>query len=102
MRQTGGLRVKRTAALSILLVACLLSGFTPARPRAARGQYPFPVNQTMYRDGWTDFNKNGRKDVYEDPAAPLDKRIEDLVGQMTLDEKTCQARDALRLQEVHH
>ena len=44
----------------------------------------------MYRKGWIDFNKNGVKDVYEDPNAPIDARIEDLLGQMTLDEKTCQ------------
>ena len=45
---------------------------------------------TMYHEGWTDFNKNGRMDVYENPAAPLQERIEDLLGQMTLEEKTCQ------------
>lgn len=44
----------------------------------------------IYRKGWTDFNKNGVKDVYEDPSAPVDARIEDLLGQMTLEEKTCQ------------
>ncbi len=44
----------------------------------------------MYHKGWIDFNKNGVKDVYEDPAAPLDARIENLLQQMTLDEKTCQ------------
>ena len=46
--------------------------------------------QTIYHDGWTDFNKNGRKDVYEDPSAPVDARIENLLSQMTLEEKTCQ------------
>jgi beta-glucosidase len=30
------------------------------------------------------------KDVYEDPNASLDARIEDLLSQMTLEEKTCQ------------
>lgn len=44
----------------------------------------------MYRKGWIDFNKNGVKDVYEDPSAPLEARIENLLQQMTLDEKTCQ------------
>ena len=44
----------------------------------------------MYRNGWIDFNKNGLKDVYEDPSAPLEARIENLLQQMTLDEKTCQ------------
>lgn len=46
--------------------------------------------KTIYHKGWTDFNKNGVKDVYEDPTQPLDARVEDLLGQMTLEEKTCQ------------
>lgn len=44
----------------------------------------------IYHDGWIDFNKNGKKDVFEDPAQLQEKRIEDLLGQMTVDEKTCQ------------
>lgn len=44
----------------------------------------------IYHKGWTDFNKNGLKDVYEDPSAPLEDRVEDLLGQMTLEEKSCQ------------
>jgi beta-glucosidase len=34
-----------------------------------------------------DLNKNGKLDVYEDPRQPIDKRIDDLMGQMTLEEK---------------
>ena len=49
-----------------------------------------PVKSEMYKKGWIDFNKNGVKDVYEDPNASLDARIEDLLSQMTLEEKTCQ------------
>lgn len=44
----------------------------------------------MYHKGWIDFNKNGIKDIYEDPAATLDARIENLLQQMTLEERTCQ------------
>ncbi len=44
----------------------------------------------IYRDGWIDLNKNGRKDVYEDPAEPVDRRVADLLSQMTVEEKTCQ------------
>lgn len=44
----------------------------------------------IYRKGWIDFNKNGRMDVYEDPAAPLEDRVRDLLSQMTVEEKTCQ------------
>ena len=49
-----------------------------------------PVRTEMYKKGWIDFNKNGIKDVYEDPTATIDARIEDLLSQMTLEEKTCQ------------
>ncbi len=47
-------------------------------------------NKGIYHDGWIDLNKNGKKDVYEDPSAPVEARIKDLLSQMTLDEKTCQ------------
>ena len=70
-----------TAAMTLLL-ACTLAG-APAR---AAG----PDNGTIYRDGWIDFNKNGRMDPYEDPACDLDERVEDLLSQMTLEEKSCQ------------
>ncbi|HEY4147531.1 MAG TPA: glycoside hydrolase family 3 N-terminal domain-containing protein, partial [Chitinophagaceae bacterium] len=46
--------------------------------------------KSIYNHGWIDFNKNGKKDVYEDPSQPIDKRIADLLSQMTLEEKTCQ------------
>ena len=41
----------------------------------------------MYHEGWVDFNKNGVKDVYEDPAQPVEKRVADLLAQMSLEEK---------------
>jgi beta-glucosidase len=34
-----------------------------------------------------DLNKNGRLDPYEDPRRPIEERVEDLLGQMTLEEK---------------
>ena len=49
-----------------------------------------PVRTEMYKKGWIDFNKNGVKDIYEDPTAPIEARIEDLLSRMTLEEKTCQ------------
>lgn len=51
--------------------------------------YKLPKN-SIYHDGWIDFNKNGKMDIYENPAAPIDDRIEDLLSQMNVDEKTCQ------------
>jgi beta-glucosidase len=40
-------------------------------------------------DGYSfrDLNKNGKLDVYEDTRQPVSARVDDLLGQMTLDEK---------------
>ncbi len=65
--------MKKETAFSIALVWCI--GITAGN---------------IYKKGWIDFNKNGEKDVYEDPKAPLQARINDLLSQMTVEEKTCQ------------
>ena len=44
----------------------------------------------IYHKGWIDFNKNGVMDMFEDPSAPVEKRITDLLAKMTIEEKTCQ------------
>jgi len=44
----------------------------------------------LYHDGWIDLNKNGNKDAYENPALEVDERINDLLGWMTMEEKTAQ------------
>jgi beta-glucosidase len=40
-------------------------------------------NDIAYRD----LNKNGKLDIYEDPRQPIEARVEDLLAQMTLEEK---------------
>ena len=62
-------------SLSVLLCTGLQAGNSPGN---------------IYKKGWIDFNKNGEKDVYEDPSAPLEARVANLLSQMTLEEKTCQ------------
>lgn len=47
--------------------------------------------QNIYNSGWIDFNKNGLKDIYEDPKQTINNRISDLLKQMTVEEKTCQS-----------
>lgn len=60
-------------------------------PAAARNtQEVFPHKKEIYKKGWIDFNKNGKKDIYEDPTQAIDKRVEDLLSQMNLNEKSCQ------------
>ncbi len=44
----------------------------------------------IYHQGWIDFNKNGKKDIFEDSKKSIDERVNDLLSQMNLDEKTCQ------------
>ncbi len=46
--------------------------------------------KNIYHKGWVDFNKNGRMDVFEDPSQNIEKRVNDLLSQMTGEEKTCQ------------
>ena len=36
---------------------------------------------------YRDLNKNGKMDVYEDSSQPIAKRVDDLLHQMTLEEK---------------
>lgn len=76
-----------------LIVATLLLGSGTLLSAQKTTKVPAhykPVKSEMYRKGWIDFNKNGVKDIYEDPAATLNDRIENLLQQMTLEEKTCQ------------
>ena len=76
-----------------LIVATLLLGSGTLLSAQKTTKVPAhykPVKSEMYRKGWIDFNKNGVKDIYEDPAETLDDRIENLLQQMTLEEKTCQ------------
>ncbi len=44
----------------------------------------------IYHDDWIDLNKNGRQDPYENPNLDIEKRIDDLLHRMTIEEKTCQ------------
>lgn len=50
----------------------------------------YPEAETLTsEDGlrFRDLNKNGKLDVYEDPRQPIGKRVEDLLSQMTVEEK---------------
>ena len=45
--------------------------------------FNYKLTPVAYRD----LNKNGRMDVYEDRSQPIEKRIDDVLNQMTLEEK---------------
>lgn len=83
----------RENTMKKLLLISLFLGSCATLPAQKTSKIPTvykPIRTEMYKKGWIDFNKNGIKDVYEDPSAPIDARIEDLLSQMTLEEKTCQ------------
>ncbi len=44
----------------------------------------------IYHKDWIDFNKNNKKDVYEDQNQSIEKRINNLLSLMTVEEKTNQ------------
>lgn len=44
----------------------------------------------IYHGDWIDHNKNGQRDPYEDATLPTQQRVADLIGRMTLEEKTAQ------------
>lgn len=78
------MKQKKILALSFLLCFCVYNAF--AQSIFIHGN----KNDSIYHDSWIDLNKNNKKDVYEDITADLNSRIDDLLSQMTLDEKTCQ------------
>ena len=41
----------------------------------------------IYHSGWIDLNKNGAKDIYEDPAQAVDARVEDLLQRLSRAER---------------
>src|SRR4051812_36275183 len=82
----------RTPLLALVFVGSTFAAapsddlFVNARP-AANAANNTPA---IYREGWIDFDKNGTKDPYEDPALDVEARITDLLGRMNLEEKTAQ------------
>jgi beta-glucosidase len=47
-------------------------------------------SRDLYHGTWIDLNKNGRMDPYENPALPVERRLDDLVARMTPEEKSNQ------------
>ncbi|MBL0741896.1 glycoside hydrolase family 3 protein [Chryseolinea lacunae] len=68
-----GLRKKNWFVPRVFALLLILTLASAHRPK------PAPA----YRD----LNKNGKMDVYEDPSKPIAQRVDDLLSQMTLDEK---------------
>ncbi len=70
--------IKLVSLLTFVLLFCL-------HPVVLQAQKSHQKNQE-----YIDFNKNGKKDIYEDVNISIEERIEDLLSQMTIEEKTVQ------------
>ena len=72
----------------LFVVNTLYKPFDNARIQLALNEKP----KTLEADGikYVDLNKNGRFDVYENSRASTADRVEDLLSQMTLEEKVGQ------------
>lgn len=66
-------------------------GFGMRRQDLPSDQWIDTFKNWIGHHGWLhnyrDLNKNGKKDIYEDSTQPVEKRVEDLLSQMTLEEK---------------
>lgn len=76
--------MKTILALAIVILSIPASGLYQSATA------PQSTKKEIYHSGWIDLNKNGRMDVYENPKVDIERRITDLLSQMTLEEKTCQ------------
>ena len=72
-----------------LQLALILLTFSVFQTVALKGQQ-VTDKSSIYHNGWIDFNKNGKKDIYEDPRQNIDSRVENLLSQMSMEEKTMQ------------
>lgn len=75
--------VRKNPIVILLLPAIILSFYLP-------GPAQQTTRKNIYHTGWIDLNKNGRMDIYENSKLDAERRITDLLSQMTLEEKTCQ------------
>ncbi|TNJ45850.1 glycoside hydrolase family 3 C-terminal domain-containing protein [Tamlana fucoidanivorans] len=73
-----------------ILIGLCCSNSVEAQKSSRRITSATSSTSSIYHQTWVDFNKNGKKDIYEDASQHVDKRIEDLLSQMTLEEKSCQ------------
>ncbi len=74
--------------VGVLVYACSIrySELNKAKDFVTGAAPTLNENSISYRD----LNKNGKLDIYEDKNAPIDNRVEDLLSQMTIEEKSGQ------------
>ncbi len=74
-----------------IIPTCIQAQITYVKPvQQPENSLVISKKENIYHSNWIDFNKNGVKDVFENSSKPVNKRIEDLLSKMTLEEKSCQ------------
>src|SRR5215216_5965542 len=78
--------------LIVIVIAGVVYFWQNIRPQINTRRNLFLLGKetpNLTQDGITfrDLNKNGELDSYEDPRRPIEERVEDLLRQMTLEEK---------------
>ncbi|MCI5080201.1 MAG: glycoside hydrolase family 3 C-terminal domain-containing protein [Saprospiraceae bacterium] len=80
------LKIVLFAACLLALSACTEKKEEPVMPADLVLQKSKKIVETE-GETFRDLNGNGKKDKYEDPTAPIAERVEDLLSQMTIEEK---------------
>jgi hypothetical protein len=71
--------MQRLPGLRLLALRSLAVPATPAKHIFIHTE----PSVSIYHNGWIDLNENGTKDPYEDPAVPVEMRIDDLLSAIT-------------------
>ncbi|QOD59606.1 glycoside hydrolase family 3 C-terminal domain-containing protein [Polaribacter haliotis] len=69
-------------SLTLIFSLLLLGNFN--------AQELYAPKSNIYKKDYIDFNKNGKKDIFEDTTQDIEKRVDDLLSQMNINEKTNQ------------
>ena len=75
----------------VLIILLIYSGFLVKwKLNSSNNKALLGVEAPLVSDGiktFRDLNKNGKLDVYENSEASIENRVEDLISQMTIEEK---------------
>jgi beta-glucosidase len=71
-------------------VLAIITGCGPSKPPGPTSRRVVDLSANPKEGGYLDLNKNGRMDPYENPKLAIDQRVENLLAQMNVEEKTCQ------------
>src|SRR2546421_1116864 len=86
-----------SSRFSVVCLAVLVGCHAAAKPQSGAYDYQKPLHNSPVKSplrpagvAYMDLNKNGKMDPYENPHLPIERRIDDLLSKMTVNEKTNQ------------